>query len=183
MLEKIPSLVNWMSKTLGRIIENEVSSPDICCRNVQFEMNHLNITHTWCSSVFARSLNKANRQKPSITQYELRKTSIKFHVPSLNKCQRDSLILRTFSGCHRLDKSCFNSHCQKNFFSKSCSPVTKFPRNVFFFSLRILALVIGSCDPAENLTGKNIVVWVGQRVCMQMDRRLYCSVWQRLPNL
>jgi len=126
-------LVNWMTKILGLIIEKVISSPDICWRNGQFEVNLLNIKHAWWSSVFARSLKKANRLKPSITQYELRKTSIKFHVPSLNKCQKDSLILRTFSGCHRLDKSCFNSHCQKKFFSKSCSPVTKFPRNVFLF--------------------------------------------------
>ena len=66
-------LVNWMTKTLGRIIEKEISSPDICCRNLQFHIKLLNITHTWCNSVFARSLNKAIRQKPSITQYELRK--------------------------------------------------------------------------------------------------------------
>jgi len=87
-------LVNWMTKTLGRIIEKEISSPDICCRNVQFEIKLLNITHTWCSSVLARSLNKAIRKKPSITQYELRKTSIKFHIPSLNKCQLVSLIFK-----------------------------------------------------------------------------------------
>jgi len=60
-----------MTKTLDRIIEKEINSPDICCRNVQFEMELLNITHTWCSSVFHQSLNKAIRQKPSITQYEL----------------------------------------------------------------------------------------------------------------
>jgi len=65
------TLVNWMTKTLGRIIEKEISSPDIYCRNVQFEIELLNITHTWCSSVFDRSLNKAIRQNPSITQYEL----------------------------------------------------------------------------------------------------------------
>jgi len=66
-------LVNWMTKTLGRITEKEISSPDICCGNVQFEIKHLNITHTWCSSVFAWSLNKAMRQKRSIAQNELRK--------------------------------------------------------------------------------------------------------------
>ena len=65
--------VSCMTKTLGRIIEKEISSTVICCRNVQFEIKQLNITHTWCSSVFARSLNKAIRQKPRITQYELRK--------------------------------------------------------------------------------------------------------------
>jgi len=41
--------------------------------------------------------------------------------------------LRTPTGYHRKDKNCFNSHCQKNLFSKSCSPVTKFQRNVFPF--------------------------------------------------
>jgi len=35
-----------------------------------------------------------------------------------------------------------------------------------YFILRILALVIGSCDPAYNQACKNIVGWVGQRVCM-----------------
>jgi len=73
LLEQIPALVNWMTKTLGRIVEKVISSPDICCRNVQFEIILLNIIHTWCSSVFARSLNKAIRQKTIITQYELRK--------------------------------------------------------------------------------------------------------------
>jgi len=55
--------------------------------------------------------------------------------------------LRTPSGYHRKDKIYFNAHCRKNFFSKSCSPVAKFPRNVSYFILRILALVIGSCGP------------------------------------
>ena len=41
--------------------------------------------------------------------------------------------LRTPSGYQRMDKNCFNSHCQKFFFSKSCFPVAKFPRNVFLF--------------------------------------------------
>jgi len=66
-------LVEVDDKSTGPIIEKEISSPDICWRNVQFEIKLLNITHTWCSSVFARSLNKAIRQKSSITQYELRK--------------------------------------------------------------------------------------------------------------
>ena len=41
--------------------------------------------------------------------------------------------LRTPSGYHRMEKNCLNSNCQKYFFSKSCSPVAKFPRNVFLF--------------------------------------------------
>ena len=41
--------------------------------------------------------------------------------------------LRTPSGYHRMVKNCFNSHCQKNFFYKYCSPVTNFPRIVFLF--------------------------------------------------
>jgi len=55
-------MVNWMTETLGRIIEKEISSAQIGCRNVQFEIKLLIITHTWCSSVFARSLNKAIRE-------------------------------------------------------------------------------------------------------------------------
>ena len=66
-------LVSCMTKTLCRIIEKEISSLVNCCRKVQLEIKLLNITHTWCSSVFARSLNKAIRQKPRITQHELRK--------------------------------------------------------------------------------------------------------------
>jgi len=41
-----------MTKTLGRIIEKEISSPDIYCRNVQFEIKQLNITHTLGAAVF-----------------------------------------------------------------------------------------------------------------------------------
>jgi len=56
-------LVNWMTRTLGLIIEKEIISPEICCRNVQFETKRQDMTHTWCSIVFARSLNKAIRQR------------------------------------------------------------------------------------------------------------------------
>jgi len=66
----------WWSasqKHWAELLKKKISSPDICCRNVQFEIKHLNITHTWYNSVFARSLNKAIRQKTSITQSELRK--------------------------------------------------------------------------------------------------------------
>ena len=75
-------LANLMTKTLRRIIEKEISSPDIRCRNVQFEIKLLNITHTWCSSVFDRSLNKAIRQKPSIAQYELRRNVQSQQMPA-----------------------------------------------------------------------------------------------------
>jgi len=129
-------------KTLGRIVEKEISSPHISCRNVQFDINLLNITHTWCSSVFNRSLNKAIRQKKSLFSMSFAKSSIKFLVPSLNNASWFHSYLRTPSGDQRMDKSCFNSHCQKNFFSKSCSPVTKFPRNVFLLHSQN----IGSCD-------------------------------------
>jgi len=61
------------------------SSSDICCRNMQFETKLLNITHTWCSSLFARSLNKAIRQKPSITQYELWKNVYTLSRPAEKK--------------------------------------------------------------------------------------------------
>ena len=73
LLEQIPTFGELDDKNTGQIIEIEIRSPDICGRNGQFEIKLLNITHTWCSSVFARSLNKAIRQKTSITQYELRK--------------------------------------------------------------------------------------------------------------
>ena len=35
----------------------------------------------------------------------------------------------------------------KWFYSYLGTSIAKFPRNVFYFILRILALVIGSCDP------------------------------------
>jgi len=49
------------------------------------------------------------------------------------------------------------------------NPVLKFQsfQEMFsYFILRVLAFVIGSCDPVSNLTAKNIVGWVGQPVCM-----------------
>jgi len=52
-----------MTRTLGLIIEKEIISPEICCRNVQFEIKLQDITQTWRSNVFARSLNKAIRQR------------------------------------------------------------------------------------------------------------------------
>jgi len=72
--------------------------------------------------------------------------------------------LRTPSGYHRMDKNCLNSHCQKKFVFKILFS---------YFNPRILALVIGSCDPIWNLKAKSIVGWFEQCVC----------VWQRLPNL
>ena len=78
-------LVNWMTRTLDRIIEKGISSVEICCGNVQLEIKLYNITHTWCSSVFARSLNKAIRQKPSITQYELWKNVYTLSRPAEKK--------------------------------------------------------------------------------------------------
>ena len=121
-----------MTKTLGRIIEKEISSADICCRNVQFEIKLLNITHTWCNSVFDRSLNKAIRQKPSITQYELRKMPTKFHIPSLNKCQVVSLIFKNTEWLSQDGQKLLQFPLPENSFCKSGS-VTKFPRNVFLF--------------------------------------------------
>jgi len=90
LLEQIWTSVNWMTKTLGRIIEKETSFSDICCRSWQFEEMLLNLTHTWCSSVFPRSLNKAIRQKTSITQYDLRK-----NIYSISRCksQQSQLVL------------------------------------------------------------------------------------------
>jgi len=69
------------------------------------------------------------------------KTSIKFLVPSLNISSWFHSYLRTPSVHHRMNKSCFNSHCQKNFFSKSRSPDTRFPRNVFLFHSQNIGIV------------------------------------------
>ena len=63
LLVQIPTLVNWMTRTLGRIIEKEIIFSEICCRNVQFDIKFQDITHTCCSIVFAWTLNKAIRIK------------------------------------------------------------------------------------------------------------------------
>ena len=120
-------LLKWMTKTLGRIIEKEISSPEICCRNVQFEIKLLDITHL-VQQCFCSILEQSN---PSKTKHNSVWTSEKRPV-STNASWFHS-YLRTPSGYHRMDKNCLNSHCQKYFFSKSCSPVAKFPRNVFLF--------------------------------------------------
>ena len=130
-------LVKWMTKTLGRIIEKEISSPDIFCRNVQIEIKLLDITHL-VQQCFCSILEQSN---PSKTNQHSVWTSEKRPV-STNASWFHSFI-RTPSGYHRMEKNCLNSHCQKYFFSKSCSPVAKFPRNVFLFHSEN----IGSCDP------------------------------------
>ena len=132
-------LGNWMTMKLGRIIEKEIISPEICCRNVQFEMKLQDITHTWCSMVFARSLNKAIRQRKALLSMGFGKMSINFHVPSLIKCQLVSLIFKNTEWLSQDGQKFFNSHCQKK-----CTFRILFS----YFILRILALVIGSCDPA-----------------------------------
>ena len=138
------------------------------------------ISHTLDAAVFLLDpWTKQSVKKQALLSMSFAKTCIKFLDPTLNKCQLVSLIFWTSSVYHRMDKSCFNSHSQKNFISKSCSPVTKFPRNVFLFHSQN----IGSCDREWNITGENVVWLVGQRVCILQDRGLYCCVWQRLPNL
>ena len=87
-------LGNWMTRKLGRMIEKEIISPEICCRKVQFEIKLQDITHTWCSMVIARSLNKAIRQRKALLSMGFGKMSIKFYVPSLNKCQLVSLTFK-----------------------------------------------------------------------------------------
>ena len=132
-------LVNWMTRKLGRIIEKEIISPEICCRNVQFEIKLQDITDTWCSLGFARSLNKAIRQRKALLSMGFGKMSIKFHVPSLNKCQLVSLTFKNTEWLSQDGQNCFNSHCQEKY---------NFQILFSYFILRILALVIGSCDPA-----------------------------------
>jgi len=38
LMVEIPTLVNWMTRTLDRIIEKEIIFPEIFCRNVQFDI-------------------------------------------------------------------------------------------------------------------------------------------------
>ena len=104
-------LVNWITRTLGLIIEKGIFSPEICCRNVQFEIKLQDMTHTWCSNNFARSLNKAIRKK-NVAQHELRKISSNFHVPSLPKWQKVLLIFRNV-GPSVTEENFFTSYYQK----------------------------------------------------------------------
>jgi len=109
------------------------------------------ISHTLGAAVFLLDpWTKQSVKNQALLSKSFVKTSIKFLVPSINISIWFHSYLRTPSVYHRMDKSCFNSHCQKNFFSKSCSPVTNLPRNVFLFRSQH----IGSCDPDENITNK-----------------------------
>ena len=77
--------------------------------------------HTYLvQQFFARSLNKA-----------IRKTSIKFHIPSLNKCQLVSLIFKNIESVSWDRQKLFQYPLPEKKFPKSCSPIIKFPRNVF----------------------------------------------------
>ena len=120
-------LVNWMTKTLARIIEKETSSPEICCRNVRIEIKLLDITHL-VQQCFCSILEQSN---PSKTKHYQVWTSEKRPV-STNASWFHSFI-RTPSGYHRMNKKLSQFSLPEIFFSKSCSPVAKFPRNVFLF--------------------------------------------------
>ena len=56
-------------------------------------------------------------------------------------------FIRTPSGYHRMEKNCLNSHCQKYFFPNPVLLLQNFQEMFSYFILRILAFVIGSCDP------------------------------------
>ena len=77
---------------------------------------------------------------------------------STNACWFHSYLVKP-SVYHRMDKSCFNSHRQKNFFSKWCSSVTKFQRNVFLF-------------PSKNIGISNWQLWSS----IKYNREKYCWV-------
>ena len=119
LLEQIPTLVNWRTRTLGRIIEKEIILPEICCRNVQFDIKLTDITHTCCSIVFAWCLNKAIRKKKRYSAWAW-KMSIKCHVPSLPKWQKVLLIFRNISRS-TTDENSFHVLLSKHFFSKHCT--------------------------------------------------------------
>ena len=69
--------------------------------------------------VFAWSFNKAISKK-NVTQHELRKMSLEFHVPSLPKWQKVLLIFRNICPSVTEEKS-FHVLLSKHFFSKHCS--------------------------------------------------------------
>jgi len=94
LLEQIPTFGEMDDKNTGPNHWKKIISPEICCRNVQIEIKLYNMTHTWCSTVIARSLNQAIRQRKALLSMGFGKISINFHVPSLNKCQLVSLIFK-----------------------------------------------------------------------------------------
>ena len=116
----------WMTKTLGQITEREISSPDICCRNVQFEVKLLNITHL-VQQCFCLILEQSN---PSKSKHYSVWTSEK-RLVSTNASWFHS-YLRTPSGYHRMEKLFQFSLLEKYIF-QILYPVTKFPENIFLF--------------------------------------------------
>ena len=82
---------------------------------------------------FCPILGKAIRQRKAFLSMGFGKTSIKFNVPSLNKCQLVSLIFENTEWQSWDGKNCFNSHCWKK---------CVFQILFSYFILRILAVVI-----------------------------------------
>ena len=159
-------LVSCMTKTLGRIIELEIISPDICCRNVQFEIKQLNITHTLGAAVFLLDLEQSNLSKTKYySVWASKKTLSNFTFLVSTNAIRFHSYLRTPSGYHRKDKIFSTPIARKIPFANHVL-LQNFQEMFSFLILRILALVIGSCDPVYDLTVKIIFGWVVQHVCM-----------------
>ena len=164
LLVQIPALVNWMTRTLGRIIEKEIILPEICCRNVQFDIKFQDITHACCSIVFAWCLNKAIRKK-SITQHQLRKMSIKCHVPSLPKRQKVLLIFRNI-GRSITDENSFHVLLSKHSFSKHGSFTKIWSTYISFIDLLLKFCNQKQAAEIQWDIMSNILLVCGERICL-----------------
>ena len=115
-------LVNLIRWTLCRIVEKEISSPDICCSKdrsvINFWKSHvLGAALSWFFSILTH-VNLSKSKHYSVKTFE--KTSIKFHVTSLQKWQKVLLIF-TNIGRSITDENSFHFLLSKHSFSKHCS--------------------------------------------------------------
>jgi len=115
-------LVNWIRWTLCRIVEKEISLPDICCSKDRSEINFwksqaLGAALSWFFSILTH-VNLSKSKHYSVKTFE--KTSIKFHVTSLPKWQKVLLIFRNI-GRSITNENSFHFLLSKHSFSKHCS--------------------------------------------------------------
>ena len=144
-------LVHWKRWRFSRIVEKEISLPDICCSkgytwDKPFE-NHTHLVQHWVSFSILTHVNSSKSKDYSVKTFE--KTSIKFHVPSLRKSQKVLLILGNI-GRSITDENSFHFLLSKHCFSKHCS-LQKFQASFFLFmsSCQILQSEISCRNPVK----------------------------------
>ena len=119
LLEQTPTFGELDKTNNCRIVEKEISLPDICCSKDRSEMNFLKITRTWCSTELIFSIltqvNLSKSKHYSMKTFE--KSSMKFYVTSLTKWQKVLLIFRNI-GRSITDENSFHFLLSKHFFSK-----------------------------------------------------------------